>query len=385
MTFFTLATVRKGMFTTLFLLVLYGGAVAGEAERAVMQSPARDAAMVSKLSGLVNNHKAKTLSGQARTLNDGVVIRKSSIRDGKIVIPPSGLYLTVRSANWHPFDNEPIMLAGKPYFAITDVYTQDVVRDVTMKLNQIVPSNANKTRGWQLTALDPAPYGIKGAYSAVFKIVKTTGNFYGDDFPVYQGPMISNQAADGSLAKGSSLPEGHTVPTAQNKASEIIFGANVATVGRSFVVVDSISPTEVKVRELTTDSNTKLWVSPSEPVVASYAKGDAFTIGDATVEITAVTPNSASIRLKDKTGTTTKTFGPLTPETTQWLPMSMTQRELLWTPSQQGDVIVHLNINAATGPFADGKVNLVAYKDVLELSDGSVWPTDPRFLARPET
>lgn len=384
MSFSTFAAVRNGALAALLLTGFCSGAMAAEQERAVMQSPAKDAAMVAKLSGLVNNHKAKTLTGQPRTVNDGVVIRKSSIRDGKIVIPPSGLYVTVRSTNWHPFDSEPIMLAGKPYFAITDAYTQDVVRNVTMKLNQIVPSNANKSRGWQLTALDPSPYGIKGAYSAVFKILKTTGNYYGDDFPVYQGPMISNSAADGTLAKGSKLAEGHTVPTAANKISEVINGTNVATVGRSFVVVDEITPTEVKVRELTTDSNSTLWVSPTEPVVGQYAKGDKFKVGSTDVEVTAVTPNSATVTLKDSAGVVTKTFGPLTAENTNWTPMSMSQRELFWTPSKKGDAIVHLNINAAD-PIADGKVKLVAFTDVLALSDGNAWPSDPRFLARPET
>lgn len=62
-----------------------------------------------------------------------MVIRKSTIKDGKIIIPPSGLYITVRSTNWHPFDNEPLTLAGKTYHAITDRYVRDVIRNVTMK------------------------------------------------------------------------------------------------------------------------------------------------------------------------------------------------------------------------------------------------------------
>lgn len=108
--------------------------MAGDApDRVVMQSPAKDAAVLAKMQGLVNNRKAKTLSGLSRTINDGVVIRKSTIKDGKIIIPPSGLYITVRSTNWHPFDNEPLTLAGKTYHAITDRYVRDVIRNVTMK------------------------------------------------------------------------------------------------------------------------------------------------------------------------------------------------------------------------------------------------------------
>ena len=180
--------------------------MAGDApDRVVMQSPAKDAAVLAKMQGLVNNRKAKTLSGLSRTINDGVVIRKSTIKDGKIIIPPSGLYITVRSTNWHPFDNEPLTLAGKTYHAITDRYVRDVIRNVTMKKGQVLPSNANKSRGWELSSVENDTYGIEGGNSAVFKIVKTTGNYYGSQFPVYAGAQISN-AADGSLVKGSKDP-----------------------------------------------------------------------------------------------------------------------------------------------------------------------------------
>lgn len=137
--------------------------MAGDApDRVVMQSPAKDAAVLAKMQGLVNNRKAKTLSGLSRTINDGVVIRKSTIKDGKIIIPPSGLYITVRSTNWHPFDNEPLTLAGKTYHAITDRYVRDVIRNVTMKKGQVLPSNANKSRGWELSSVENDTYGIEG-------------------------------------------------------------------------------------------------------------------------------------------------------------------------------------------------------------------------------
>ena len=268
-----------------------------------MASPAKDAAVLAKMQGLVNNRKAKTLSGLSRTINDGVVIRKSTIKDGKIIIPPSGLYITVRSTNWHPFDNEPLTLAGKTYHAITDRYVRDVIRNVTMKKGQVLPSNANKIRGWELSSVENDTYGIEGGHSAVFKIVKTTGNYYGSQFPVYAGAQISNAAADGSLVKGSKDPEGHTVPTAENGLSEMIYGSNIATVGRTHVIIDANEGDSVKVRELATDSCSAIFVSPNEPVVASYGKGDTFSIGDAKVEVTDVAANAATVKLTDKSGT----------------------------------------------------------------------------------
>ena len=81
----------------------------------------------------------------------------------------------------------------------------------------------------------------------------------------------------------------------------------------------------------------------------------------------------------------TKVLGPLTPENTRMLLMSVVDRDRLWTLSKDGKVAVHLNIRQSDKPIADGKVSLVAYNDVVEVNDGSVWPADTRFLARPET
>ena len=287
MSHISLRAIGKTAAAICLAVAMSGVAMAGDApDRVVMQSPAKDAAVLAKMQGLVNNRKAKTLSGLSRTINDGVVIRKSTIKDGKIIIPPSGLYITVRSTNWHPFDNEPLTLAGKTYHAITDRYVRDVIRNVTMKKGQVLPSNANKSRGWELSSVENDTYGIEGGNSAVFKIVKTTGNYYGSQFPVYTGAQISN---------------------------------------------------------------------------------------------------AATVKLTDKSGTVTKVLGPLTPENTRMLLMSVVDRDRLWTLSKDGKVAVHLNIRQSDKPIADGKVSLVAYNDVVEVNDGSVWPADTRFLARPET
>lgn len=386
MSHISLRAVGKTAAAIFLAVAMSGVAMAGDApDRVVMQSPAKDAAVLAKMQGLVNNRKAKTLTGLSRTINDGVVIRKSFIKDGKIVIPPSGLYITVRSTNWHPFDNEPLTLAGKTYHAITYRYIRDVVRNVDFKKGQIIPIDQKKSRGFQLTTLDTETYGMEGGTEAEFKFVKATGNYYGQNFPVYFGPKVTNAMSDGSFVNGSKQPEGHTIPTAENGLANTIWGNSIATVGRTYIIVDKVEGDVVKVREMATDTCNAIFVSPNDPVVASYAKGDAFTVGDAKVEVTDVAADSATVKLTDKSGTVTKVLGPLTPENTRMLLMSVVDRDRLWTLSKDGKVAVHLNIRQSGKPIADGKVSLVAYNDVIEVNDGSVWPTDTRFLARPET
>lgn len=354
--------------------------------RAVMQAPGKNAAILAHMPGMVNNVKAKTLLGATRNINDGIVIRRSTIKDGKIIIPPSGLYLTVRSSNWFPFDAEPFTIAGKLFHAITFRSERDVVRNVEFKEGQIIPIDSAKSRGFQLMSFDTFSWGqTEGSCSAEFRFVKSTGNFYGENFPVQIGPKVTNAAADGSFVNGSKLPEGVTIATVENGLDRGIWGTNIATVGRTYIIVDKLEGDVIKVREMATDSTATVFVSPSDPVVASYAKGDRFTIGDATIEVTDVTGNAASITITDKTGSVTKTFGPLTPENTNALLVSMPQRELVWALSKDGTVAVHLNIRPKETPIANGKVSLVAFDKVSAIDNGSVWPSDPRFLARLET
>lgn len=385
----TLKGLGKLSLALLLAASLNGVALAGVAPAdgsAAMKSPAGNAAVVAKLIGLVNNRHEKTMLGIERTINDGIVIRQSYIKDGKIIIPSEGLYTTARSSNWYPFDNEPITMAGDLYRVIVDRYIRDVVRDVVMKKGDIITSNAEKSRGWELSSLEGwTTYGLADGKEAVFKVVKTTGNYYGASFPVKVGTSITNDAADGGLVKGSSHPVGHTVPDEENNLSRFDYGHNVFSVGRTFVVVDKIDKNNnVHVRELATDSCTDLYMSPAKPVVGTYGNNATFKVGDANVVVKNIGKDSVEISITDKSGTVTTKKLYIDSKNAKWLMQSMVERDKCYVVSKDGKTLVHLNIRPGN-PFKDGKVELVAYSDVIDVQNGSDWPADPRFLARPET
>lgn len=373
---------------------LYAGAGTGPAcagvapaeGSAAMKAPASNAAVVAKLIGMVNNRRAKTMTGLVRTINDGIVIRQSYIKDGKIIIPPEGLYSTARSSNWYPFDNEPITMAGLPYRVIVDRYVRDVQRNVTMKVGDVITSNEDKSRGWTLASVEGwTTYGLADGKEAVFKILKTTGNFYGSSFPVKVGTSIGNDAASGAMVQGTSQPEGHTEPNETNNLSRFDYGHNVFSVGRSYVIVDRIdADNTVHVREFGTDSCTDIYMSSSEPVKGTYANGDTFTVGGATVGVFNITAGSCDVIITaaDGTVTTKKLF--VDEKNAHWLMQSMVERDKCYVVSEDGSILVHLDIRPGL-PFQDGKVNLVAYSDVIDITNGAPWGPDPRFLTRPET
>ena len=353
---------------------------------AAMQAPAKNAAVVAKLIGMVNNRREKTLTGQVRTINDGIVIRKSYIKDGKIIIPPEGLYSTARSSNWYPFDNEPITMAGAPYRVIVDRYVRDVTRDVVMKVGDVITSNADKSRGWTLASIEGwTTYGLEDGKEAVFKVLKTTGNFYGSSFPVKVGRSISNDAANGAMVHGTVQPVGHTVPDEENNLSRFDYGSNVSSVGRTYVIVDRIDENNnVYVREFGTDSCTDIYMSSAAPVVGTYGNDDVFKLGNATVRVDKVAGESCEVTISEPGGVVTTKKLYIDPKNAHWLMQSMVERDKCYLVSESGKYLVHLNIRPGN-PFQDGKVSLVAYSDVIDIQNGAPWGPDPRFLTRPET
>lgn len=368
-------------------MVLACGTEAYAASRpAMMASPQPNAAMVGSMPGLVNGEKEMTIGGKEKTIWDGIVLRATRIKaDGTLVIPPAGAYTTARSGNWRPFDNEPVRLAGKHFYYINQRSVRDVVHDVTMVPGQIMPMNPEKSRGWELVSIATDTFFLPDTYTATFKLVKSTGNYYGTAFPVMTGSNISENANSGKFLTGYYEKAGRTKPGADDPLDMFAIGNNMAISGRSYVIVDEITPEQVKVRELGSDSCTDAWISPSAPTIASYGKGDTFTIGKARVKVTDLGADTVTVAVTEDGKTVTKTFGPWNADTQHKMFLSEATRDQFWTLSPSGKEIVHLNVNNPEGPFAGGKASLVAYQDVIDVQDGSDWPFDDRFRVRPET
>ena len=323
-------------------------AFAADDGRVVMTSPAKDGAYVLKMKGLVNNHRIKLLNGDRKAINDGIVIRKSFVKDGKVTIPAGGLYTTSRCSNWWSFNDHTFTIAGKLFHFITDEYQQDVVKNVTMKKGEMVFGNEEKTRGWELSSLDVSPMGIEGAHMAYFKVVKTTGNYYGNPFIVVAGKNITP-----------------------------------STNSRSVIYVDEITPTEAKIKELVTVSTSKALISPNEPVMGMYGKGESFKVGNATVEVVDIKGTDVTVKMTDGKGTITKTLK-ADKATMDLFPSSRVSCANLYALSAGGSETVNINVHNEGGMFADGKVALMGYSDVITVTNGGKWVGDERFLTRPE-
>ena len=142
----------------------------------------------------------------------------------------------------------------------------------------------------------------------------------------------------------------------------------------------------VHVKEFGTDSCSDIYMSATDPVKGQYAKGQTFMIGDYKVAVKELGDKSATVEITAKNGEVTSKKLYIDPVNGKWLMQSMVERDKCYVVSKDGKALVHLDIRPGFDQcFADGKVKLVAYTDVIDVQNGTDWPTDTRFLARPET
>ncbi len=360
--------------------------------RVVATAPKANAAFVPKFTGIANNVRGTTEYGSVRTNNEGIVIRGSYVDGNKVIIPASGLYVTNRSTNLSRLAEDPYVIGGKVYYFITDLYEQEVIRNVVMKKGDVAWIGEEKARGFELSAVSNTSWYTDDSRSATFNMLKTTGNYYGSNFPVQWSAkkysLLSN--------KGTSLKAGAVAPSLNNKAGQQTMLSPVASVGRSWVVVDKITEDgQVHVKEMVTDNNIGAFFSPMKPTRMEYAQGESWKDGDYTMTIDKLTANSVTVSITDPTGTVTKVLK--TNGKNTFTPIDTGELDQFWMKSNDGKVIAHLNIRSLMkntimisdesikAAIADNKAKMVIYKDVFFLEPGKEWFVDNRFLTRPET
>ncbi len=198
------------------------------------------------------------------------------------------------------------------------------------------------------------------------------------------GKDIVSYVSDGYDKDGTAFGPGSTPGAEIKDTRPLIVGIKHVSVGRSSVTVESLSPTEAKVKELVVPRTTMALISPNDPVIGLYVKGDSFKIGKATVEVAGVDADGATLKITDGKGVVTKKIGASKDELKQ-LPSNRYVCRKLYAQSADGKEVVHANIYNKGGIVADGKVALVAYSDVICVKAGDKWISDDRFIVRPET
>lgn len=370
---------RALMLLCVLVMAVFWAAPMASAEEPVLgTSPAKDAPLVAEMAGFqrvsVKNFAKNSVQ------NDGVVIRQSYIKDGKIVIPPAGLYYSLRvSPQSRGLYGDQLVMAGKHYYFVEYGTSFDVIRDVTMKVGDCA-SMGDGSKCWELSSIG---YGFAGDIpGATFQILKPSGNYYGTSFPVRVSPLLIPATA---LAWGSHNPTGTLLPGQPTNWQTEYYGYNVATSGQSYVVVDKITPKEVHVQEAATGGLTYMLLTETAPVTGTLAVGKTMDLGKYKVKLAAADAKAKTADIEVLEGdkvVATKKLGPVTEEMFGYLPEDPIARDKLTLTTD--NFVVHLQVYGGE-PFVGDQVALVGYTDLFKINNPDEWPDDPRFVVRPDT
>ena len=323
-----------------------------------------------------------------RTINEGVVIRKSHIDKGKIIIPPEGLYYSSRLGSIGTMTGLDVVMLGKRQPVVNEEYEYIIVKNRKLKLGESLKLHEDGSRLLQFTASKGHPYG-NAANSATVRIMKASGNYYGTNFTVAISPTLKDFSS-GKYNDGLGLPEGR-YPLPADKTSPLqhntYFTSSTYPSGQSYLIAEKAGMDEISIKEFGTPSLTRIWLSSAPRISGAYAPGDSAAAGGARVDVLAVSPSAVSLRLTEENGSVTeKTFRGLDDSSVlDYLPSSAHDRAKWQINSPDGKISVQLAMLRPGGVVQNGRVFLDIYTDIYEIGNPQEWPSDPRFLARPDT
>lgn len=356
------------------------------AESALCEAPARSAAIIARVPGF-KSYDLDLYIGK-RTINEGVVIRKSHIDKGKIIIPPEGLYYSSRLGSIGTMTGLDVVMLGKRQPVVNEEYEYIIVKNRKLKLGESLKLHEDGSRLLQFTASKGHPYG-NAANSATVRIMKASGNYYGTNFTVAISPTLKDFSS-GKYNDGLGLPEGR-YPLPADKTSPLqhntYFTSSTYPSGQSYLIAEKAGMDEISIKEFGTPSLTRIWLSSAPCISGAYAPGDSAAAGGARVDVLAVSPSAVSLRLTEENGSVTeKTFRGLDDSSVlDYLPSSAHDRAKWQLNSPDGKISVQLAMLRPGGVVQNGRVFLDIYTDIYEIGNPQEWPSDPRFLARPDT
>ena len=356
------------------------------AESALCEAPARSAAIIARVPGF-KSYDLDLYIGK-RTINEGVVIRKSHIDKGKIIIPPEGLYYSSRLGSIGTMTGLDVVILGKRQPVVNEEYEYIIVKNRKLKLGESLKLHEDGSRLLQFTASKGHPYG-NAANSATVRIMKASGNYYGTNFTVAISPTLKDFSS-GKYNDGLGLPEGR-YPLPADKTSPLqhntYFTSSTYPSGQSYLIAEKAGMDEISIKEFGTPSLTRIWLSSAPRISGAYAPGDSAAAGGARVDVLAVSPSAVSLRLTEENGSVTeKTFRGLDDSSVlDYLPSSAHDRAKWQLNSPDGKISVQLAMLRPGGVVQNGRVFLDIYTDIYEIGNPQEWPSDPRFLARPDT
>lgn len=367
--------------TACMAALLSVGVAYGAGERVINTAPQKDAVILPAGPGF-KPIKGENAVGAAYTHNEGIVIRGSYIKDGKIVIPPSGLYYTNRGPRSYHLRGEVLNMLGKPYYLAYFELRAGVIHDMTFKVGETFRPLPEK-----LFRLAGIPGKFRGHPTpvAMIEVLRPSGVKVGGIDFVSMAPLADDVRDFVMFDK----PTGMYDLDASFRFDQHNYSTSLMAGAGLYVKASPIQGNELHVEEALFHGAKFLYVSQTAPRTGYFGAGDAVRLGDFTVTVNKVNASAgtAEVSITDARGTTvTKVMGPISKETMDLMLNSVLEAHQMLSVRDAGfNVQVEMSPFAKDGLFKDGKVALNLYQGLVRFEPEMVWPTDSAYIYRPDT
>jgi len=329
--------------------------------------PDHTAPFVARFKGL-KSRRFSNRKGTRLTMTEGVYIRGSYVdyRNNRIVIPPAGLcYSTRNNRNIRALAGERFFILGKPAYLASFKSNTFVRKNFDLDFWKNQPMGDGNLMYWQDELL-----GVRN------KTLRFSKYFYLDDRP---GLEISLMKYSGNRwGAHFFLTQG-----LDRNAGNRYLMPEVFAEGATYVIPEYVGSNYVKIKEFATPSIEAISFTYEKPEEAVLAEGAQVPIGEYILQCTSVNTRSKTVKLvlKDKSGNivASKTLGPLNREMLGILPQH--QDAVAAMQLRHADIQAELDIYE---PFDGNKARLHLFTQVQELERGTPFPSDPRFIVRPD-
>ena len=123
--------------------------------------PAANMVFMPQVAGL-KNKQYRNQSGQEKHLSEAIVLRKSSVADGRATVPAGGLfYISETEGHAEPLVRDPFLILGEHAYLVDLVTAKRVVKDLKVDKREKIPVEDSGYRMWFDYATDhyEKPYG----------------------------------------------------------------------------------------------------------------------------------------------------------------------------------------------------------------------------------
>ena len=335
---------------------------------AAFHAPDHTAPFEARLKGF-EREVTQNRKGERITSAEGLVIRGSHVdyRQGRIVIPPGGLFYTSRNArNVRVLSGESFLVLGRRAHLASFESSTLVRKDFDLDFWKKQPTGDGNPVFWQDALLGENNKALRytghtyldDRVAAAVNIVKYSGNNFGEPFLLAQG------------FEESRGKDRYTVPA--------LFAE-----GSTWIIPEHVGANYIRVAEVGTPLLKSFSFTYEKPVAAALPVGQSAALGQFRLVVTGLDPKAGTVglSLRDEEGreVAARTLGPLNEVTRRILPQH--QRAIGALQFAHGTVLAELDIFR---PFEDGKANLWLYTGMRTLRSDAPLESDPRFIVRPD-